>query len=81
MGDDVLPLPNNMVERTGPGRPAAHHDRWAASSGCYFRSIVKGGADAIGLTVGASNNPRLADRATSAAEWPSIVIGVQWPAR
>lgn len=27
MDDDVLPLPNNMVERTGPGRPAAHHDR------------------------------------------------------
>jgi len=20
---------NNMVERAGPGRPAAHHDRWA----------------------------------------------------
>lgn len=29
MDDDVLPLPNIMVKRTGPGRPAAHHDRWA----------------------------------------------------
>jgi hypothetical protein len=29
MDDDALPLPNIMVKRTGPGRPAAHHDRWA----------------------------------------------------
>jgi hypothetical protein len=26
MDDDVLPPPNNMVERPGRDRPAAHHD-------------------------------------------------------
>jgi len=31
MDDDVLQPPNNMVERAGPGRPAAHHDRSAYS--------------------------------------------------
>jgi hypothetical protein len=30
MGHDAfVKPPNNMVERTGPERPAAHHDRWA----------------------------------------------------
>jgi hypothetical protein len=29
MGDDVSQSPNNMVERPGPERPAAHHDRYA----------------------------------------------------
>ena len=29
MDDDVSQSPNNMVERPGPERPAAHHDRWA----------------------------------------------------
>jgi len=32
MDDDVLQSPNNMVERPGPERQAAHHDRWADQS-------------------------------------------------
>jgi len=43
MGDDVLSLPNNMVERTGPGRPAAHHDRWADQSESTMTMTTKGG--------------------------------------
>jgi len=43
MGDDVLSLPNNMVERIGPGRPAAHHDRWADPSESTATMTTKGG--------------------------------------
>ena len=30
----LISAPNNMVERTGPERPAAHHDRRQARDGC-----------------------------------------------
>jgi len=32
MDDDVSQSPNSMVERPGPERPAAHHERWAGQS-------------------------------------------------
>src|SRR5262245_5322054 len=39
---------NNMVERTGPGRPAAHHDRSAAKSSCW-EAIMNTDAERRGL--------------------------------